>query len=939
MKLTLVSSNPQFLSHLQTQMNSIDIVTACEIVERVSSTSSIFYSPELSPSHLSPLLDVLSPLKPRLISSTRGEVDTVKIVIGGIDRLQSLLLKVRGSAQIVEQASDQLRSVQFNIGSADESEVLHNELIFGGASPELRQLIKWELAQIGIFHIIERQLYSSDDPRITLSLLDPAFSEATLMENAPLQLIGDDQETLDRALAYMKDAGYRNANTRLGEPEELSSFRVILGQLRRVDGGTPFQTDINQLLALLEVTDTTYAPSFIRGSLNEPPRLYLPTGALARGEVLPSDPELLAHWSFSLMTKDEANEEKLNSLRDQMLANGVSHCEVVFQTEIEEKDEITVGMRWIYSTIKPSDLLMEKAKEMLLRELTSGRMSHIKPTVTMIAERGYQDQCQVILGSAVLDPQEYEEKIKSMSSGYDFRIKTEHQRDYGGVLKHFIDYGFDSCEFTENSCSSPEIKFGGAPPLLIDHIASVIEDRTGHACKVNKSWSDSDNDIWVYLPAPTQHVVVEKGVSGPSIDTWFPPSEVKHVFVERAAGVVRIGDLLLPMREGERHELAPDQRAFDHYCIDQRTAEALYHVAESVLIGEPCLLEGETSVSKTSVIQYLAMLMNQPIVRLNLNGQTDTGELVGRYLPTSSITELPISARDLAAQSHLLSAQSLEILLNSEREERSLTALEVQCVIANERLPQRAWSWQNGAIVNAIQNGWWVILDELNLAEPQILERLNSLLELNPSLVLTERDNRIFGSEKHPIHPNFRIFGTMNPAEYSGRMTLSPAYRDRWTGYRFVERPHEEDYHSMLRYLIFGEQPEVTCFGRTYASPEVTTSPFAHLAKLPEIEGFLESLARFQSSLERAVDQGGAAQLGSRRREPYIFTRRGLIGAIRFIASDLHPERSTRGRSFDMRASLCRYYVNRVSTPEDRVILFNLLDAVGLGLKSWNHQL
>ena len=34
----------------------------------------------------------------------------------------------------------------------------------------------------------------------------------------------------------------------------------------------------------------------------------------------------------------------------------------------------------------------------------------------------------------------------------------------------------------------------------------------------------------------------------------------------------------------------------------------------------------------------------------------------------------------------------------------------------------------------------------VNLAEPQILERLNSVLEPNPSLVLTECDNSVIGN-------------------------------------------------------------------------------------------------------------------------------------------------------------------------------------------------
>ena len=42
------------------------------------------------------------------------------------------------------------------------------------------------------------------------------------------------------------------------------------------------------------------------------------------------------------------------------------------------------------------------------------------------------------------------------------------------------------------------------------------------------------------------------------------------------------------------------------------------------------------------------------------------------------------------------------------------------------------WRWQDGLVVQAMKHGWWVLLDEVNLAEPQILERLNSVLERDP---------------------------------------------------------------------------------------------------------------------------------------------------------------------------------------------------------------
>jgi midasin len=49
--------------------------------------------------------------------------------------------------------------------------------------------------------------------------------------------------------------------------------------------------------------------------------------------------------------------------------------------------------------------------------------------------------------------------------------------------------------------------------------------------------------------------------------------------------------------------------------------------------GEAVLLIGETGVGKTSSLQFLARLLAQPLLVLNLNRQTDSADLLGGYKP------------------------------------------------------------------------------------------------------------------------------------------------------------------------------------------------------------------------------------------------------------------------------------------------------------------
>ena len=132
-------------------------------------------------------------------------------------------------------------------------------------------------------------------------------------------------------------------------------------------------------------------------------------------------------------------------------------------------------------------------------------------------------------------------------------------------------------------------------------------------------------------------------------------------------------------------------------------------------------------------------------------------------------------------------------------EPRELNPVERARVAKTLGLATKAWTFVEGLIPRALRHGAWVILDEMNLAEPQILERLNSVLEADHTLVLTEGENITFGPACDvEVHKDFRIFGTMNPQNILAQRAL-PAFRDRWSMWRFVQLPSESDLHAMLK--------------------------------------------------------------------------------------------------------------------------------------------
>jgi len=48
----------------------------------------------------------------------------------------------------------------------------------------------------------------------------------------------------------------------------------------------------------------------------------------------------------------------------------------------------------------------------------------------------------------------------------------------------------------------------------------------------------------------------------------------------------------------------------------------------------PVLLEGPTSTGKTSIIKYLATIMDRKVVRINNHRDTVIEEYIGKFIPT-----------------------------------------------------------------------------------------------------------------------------------------------------------------------------------------------------------------------------------------------------------------------------------------------------------------
>ncbi|EDZ99002.1 ATPase associated with various cellular activities AAA_5 [Burkholderia sp. H160] len=223
-------------------------------------------------------------------------------------------------------------------------------------------------------------------------------------------------------------------------------------------------------------------------------------------------------------------------------------------------------------------------------------------------------------------------------------------------------------------------------------------------------------------------------------------------------GSVRIGNV--DVRCGAPHPLVP--RVNPAYLFPARFNDIVADIVENRRV----MLIGHTGAGKTSLIEQVAARSQHGVLRSNMNGQTTVGDFVGFWT-----------------------------------------------VKGGETL------WVDGVLPTAMREGLWLIVDEIDFAEPSILAALTAVLEPQGRLVLKEKGNEIVAP-----HPAFRLFATANAVGamsqfrhlYQGANLMNEAFLDRWRVY-------------LLDYLLPTEETDVLI--RTLA-PHMTRPLAATLAAI-----------------------------------------------------------------------------------------------------------
>lgn len=290
------------------------------------------------------------------------------------------------------------------------------------------------------------------------------------------------------------------------------------------------------------------------------------------------------------------------------------------------------------------------------------------------------------------------------------------------------------------------------------------------------------------------------------------------------------------------------------FCFTRPSACLLESIMSCIVAKEPVLLVGETGTGKTSTVQFLARTLGQELVVINMNQQSDSADLLGGFKPvdmkfivaplrkefenlfrsyfnveqnkkflghiaycfnTCLYNELVLlMKKSYGAAMQRLTKQG-ETNFGRKRKSENFVEPESKPVDCQNELLEKwrefgkklerlelqlkhrnalAFTFIEGSLVKAVEKGYWVLLDEINLANAETLECLSSLLEGHRgSLNLLER------GDKKPIkrHPNFTLFACMNPSTDVGKRDLPSGLRNRFTEF-FVDELTENTDLLML---------------------------------------------------------------------------------------------------------------------------------------------
>jgi len=350
---------------------------------------------------------------------------------------------------------------------------------------------------------------------------------------------------------------------------------------------------------------------------------------------------------------------------------------------------------------------------------------------------------------------------------------------------------------------------------------------------------------------------------------------------ETAASMTYLGVRLEKAKKRDS-QFVPKPEQYANFINDPELALPLQKdLAVAFLSGEPILVEGGTSLGKTTTVRKMCAELGYEVHYVNLNGATDVEDLMGRYVP------------------------------NAEK----------------KKPEDPEYRFADGKVTSGLRQEEGkikvIILDEFNAAAPNMLIRLHEVidaLERNGEVVLSEDASEVIATDKSLT----KVVALMNPPGkgYFGREPLDPAQLRRWV-YKKLPAELPSGTFSTATDTLFGANIPEASMGS--ASAHLSAREQAMLQEqLQEIPGIREILEKYKEFHRAAKELVRNRQVAEDQPQPFTFDDRMEPRRVRdFVLNFYHGDINE-----TFQQALRYYYANKLETDADKDKLLELIRLV-----------
>lgn len=229
---------------------------------------------------------------------------------------------------------------------------------------------------------------------------------------------------------------------------------------------------------------------------------------------------------------------------------------------------------------------------------------------------------------------------------------------------------------------------------------------------------------------------------------------------------VAVLNKVLEFRERQRLRLTPEQLArvpkpeYIPSGMEFARAVGALVYGEGGDEWEPPLLIGPKGSGKSTFAETLAAVLMLPVCKI--------------------FGGIDVNAEALLGSKTLAPVEGIDVFLEAKlRAGAKAAGIDPEPLVQRLRGAQLRVSFEVGLLLNAVQAGEMVVIDEVNMLVPEVTSLLHGLLDWQKVLFVPG-----YGQVK--AHECFRLVACMNPG-YQGTHPLNEAFQDR---FRSVQVPH-----------------------------------------------------------------------------------------------------------------------------------------------------